>query len=102
MDDNIGRLVKHLKDSGELENTIIIYTADQGFMLGEHDYIDKRWMYEESLRMPFIIRHPKSLPSGKVVDDIVNNVDFTPTLLDLAGVKKMPEQFQGDSFVART
>jgi len=101
VDDNIGRLVKHLKDAGELENTIIIYTADQGFMLGEHDYIDKRWTYEESLRMPFIIRHPRSLPAGKVVDDIINNVDFTPTLLDLAGVPgdAMPGQFQGRSFL---
>jgi len=100
VDDNIGRLLAQLKESGELENTIIIYTADQGFMLGEHDYIDKRWMYEESLRMPFIIRHPKSLPAGKVVDDIVNNVDFAPTLLNLAGASKLPEQFQGRSFLS--
>ena len=102
VDDNIGRLIAHLKETGEYDNTIIIYTADQGFMLGEHDYIDKRWMYEESLRMPFIIRHPASLPSGKVLDDIVNNVDFAPTLLDLAGVQadRMPNQFQGDSFLS--
>jgi arylsulfatase A-like enzyme len=101
VDDNIGRLITHLKQTGELENTIIVYSADQGFMLGEHDYIDKRWMYEESQRMPFIIRHPKSLPSGKVVDDIVNNVDYAPTLLNLAGVAsdKMPKQFQGTSFL---
>ncbi len=101
VDDNIGRLLEHLEKTGQLENTIIIYTADQGFMLGEHDYIDKRWMYEESMRMPFIIRHPASLPKGKVLDDIVNNVDFAPTLLDLAGVagSSFPSQFQGRSFV---
>lgn len=101
VDDNVGRLVAQLRELGELENTIIIYTADQGFMLGEHDYIDKRWMYEESQRMPFIIRHPQSLPAGRVVDDIVNNVDYAPTLLHLAGVATdaMPEQFQGRSFL---
>ena len=101
VDDNVGRLITHLKQTGELENTIIIYSSDQGFMLGEHDYIDKRWMYEESQRMPFIIRHPQSLPSGKVVDDIINNVDYAPTLLNLAGVSpnQMPKQFQGRSFL---
>lgn len=102
VDDNIGRLLAQLKESGELDNTIIIYSADQGFMLGEHDYIDKRWMYEESMRMPFIIRHPSNIPAGKVCDDIINNVDFTPTLLELAGIlsAEFPEQFQGRSFVS--
>ncbi|MCA9217718.1 MAG: sulfatase, partial [Planctomycetales bacterium] len=100
VDDNIGRLLKHLETAGQLENTIIIYTADQGFMLGEHDYIDKRWMYEESLRMPFIVRYPKELPTNSTLDDIVNNVDFAPTILDLAGVQEMPNDFQGRSFVS--
>lgn len=99
VDDNIARLVKHLEETGQLENTIIIYTADQGFMLGEHDYIDKRWMYEESLRMPYIIRYPKRFKRGLVVEDIVNNVSFAPTLLDLAGVKQMPDSFEERSFV---
>jgi arylsulfatase A-like enzyme len=58
VDDNVGRLLEYLETTGQLDNTVIIYTADQGFMLGEHDYIDKRWMYEESLRMPFIVRYP--------------------------------------------
>ena len=104
VDDNVGRLVAHLKKTGQLENTVIVYTADQGFMLGEHDYIDKRWMYEESLRMPFIIRYPKQFAKG-TVDDMINNVDFAPTLLELAGatpqVKSLPEPlaFQGRSFV---
>lgn len=78
VDDNIARLIAQMEQSGELENTIIVYTADQGFMLGEHDCIDKRWMYEESLRMPFIVRYPQSVPAGTRVDAIINNVDFAP------------------------
>lgn len=102
VDDNIGRLLNHLERTGELDNTVIIYTADQGFALGEHDYIDKRWMYEETLRMPFIVRYPKLFKAGTVSEDIVNNVDFAPTLLHLAGVSTtaLPKQFQGRSFVA--
>ena len=99
VDDGIGRLLKFLEESGELDRTVIVYTADQGFMLGEHDYIDKRWMYEESLRMPFIIRYPGSIRPGTVNEDIVNNVDFAPTLLELAGVQEMPASFQGRSFL---
>jgi len=105
VDDNVGRLIRYLEETGELENTIIVYTADQGFMLGEHDYIDKRWMYEESLRMPFIIRFPARFNGGTVNEDMINNVDFAPTLLELAGasesVAKLPPQsaMQGRSFV---
>ena len=98
MDDNIKRLVEHLKATGELDNTIIVYTADQGFMLGEHDYIDKRWMYEESLRMPFIARYPKWIKAHSKNGTMINNVDFAPTLLEMAGVKK-PEFMQGRSFL---
>ncbi|WP_298865775.1 sulfatase [uncultured Gimesia sp.] len=98
VDDNIKRLVEHLKATGDLENTIIVYTADQGFMLGEHDYIDKRWMYEESLRMPFIARYPKWIKAHSKNDTMINNVDFAPTLLEMAGVKK-PEFMQGRSFL---
>ena len=99
VDDNVGRLLDSLEQSGELENTVIVYTADQGFMLGEHDYIDKRWMYEESLRMPFLIRYPARIAPGTVLDDIVNNVDFAPTLLDIAGAEEMPDSFRGRSFL---
>ena len=99
VDDNVGRLLDYLERSGELDNTVIFYTGDQGFMLGEHDYIDKRWMYEESLRMPMLVRYPPSVPAGKVVEGIVNNVDFAPTMLQFAGVEKMPAEFQGRSFV---
>ncbi|PHS02679.1 MAG: acetylglucosamine-6-sulfatase [Blastopirellula sp.] len=100
VDDNIGRLLDHLESTKQLDNTIIIYSADQGFMLGEHDYIDKRWMYEESLRMPFIIRYPKMFKANSVNTDLINNVDYAPTLLELAGITELPKQFQGRSFVA--
>ena len=99
VDDGVGKLLAYLEEIGQLDNTVIIYTADQGFMLGEHDYIDKRWMYEESLRMPFLIRYPKRFKPA-VNDDMVNNVDFAPTILELAGVSEQPKSFQGRSFVA--
>ena len=99
VDDNIARLIDHLRKSGEFENTIIVYTADQGFMLGEHDYIDKRWMYEESLRMPFIVRYPKRIEAGRRIDAIINNVDFAPTLLAMAGAGK-PDFMPGRSFLS--
>ena len=99
VDDGVGKLIAYLEETDQLEDTVIIYSADQGFMLGEHDYIDKRWMYEESLRMPFLIRYPKRFQPS-VNTDIINNVDFAPTLLELAGVREMPASFQGRSFVS--
>lgn len=96
VDDNVARLLAYLKETGELDNTIILYTADQGFMLGEHDYIDKRWMYEPSLRVPFIVRFPGHVAAGSVNDALINNTDFAPTLLDFAGVKT-PDYMQGRS-----
>jgi len=97
IDDNLGRLFGHLEKTGQLDNTVIIYTGDQGFMLGEHDYQDKRWMYEESHRMPFLVRYPKTIPAGQTFDAIVENVDYGPTMLDFAGAK-IPESVQGSSF----
>lgn len=97
IDDNLGRLFAYLEEIGELDNTVIIYTGDQGFMLGEHDYQDKRWMYEESVRMPFLIRYPESIEAGSRTDAIVENVDFAPTMLDFAGVDT-PGYMQGASF----
>jgi N-acetylglucosamine-6-sulfatase len=97
IDDNLARLFKHLEQSGQMDNTIIIYTGDQGFMLGEHDFQDKRWMYEESQRMPLLIRYPKSVKPGTVIDSCVENVDFGPTMLDMAGLK-IPSSMQGKSF----
>jgi len=99
VDDNVAQLLDHLEATGELANTIVIYTADQGFMLGEHDYIDKRWMYEESLRMPLIVRDFRQESSGRVCESIVNNTDFAPTLITMAGGEK-PAQMQGRSFLS--
>lgn len=97
IDDNLGRLFAHLESTGQLDNTIVIYTGDQGFMLGEHDYQDKRWMYEESQRMPFLVRYPKTIPAGQRFDTIVENVDYGPTMLDFAGAA-IPASVQGKSF----
>jgi len=97
IDDNLGRLFKHLEDTGQLDNTLIIYTGDQGFMLGEHDYQDKRWMYEESQRMPFLVRYPQAIKAGQKFDTIVENVDYGPTMLDFAGAE-IPDSVQGRSF----
>lgn len=99
VDDNVGRLLAYLKETGELDHTLIIYTSDQGFMLGEHDTIDKRWMYEESLRMPFIVRFPAAVKAGSTHDAMINNTDFAPTLLDFAGIPA-PATMQGRSFRA--
>jgi len=97
IDENVGRVLNYLDENGLRENTIVIYTSDQGIFLGERDIIDKRWMYEESLRMPFIIRYPKEIKSGKINDDIIINADFAPTFLDYAGAK-IPDDMQGKSF----
>jgi arylsulfatase A-like enzyme len=97
IDDNLGRLFDYLEETGQLDNTLIIYTGDQGFMLGEHDYQDKRWMYEESQRMPLLIRYPKSIQAGQTFDTIVENVDFGPLMLDFAGAT-LPKSVQGRSF----
>jgi N-acetylglucosamine-6-sulfatase len=97
IDDNLGRLFAQLEASGQMDNTIIVYTADQGFMLGEHDYQDKRWMYEESMRMPLMIRYPKSIEPGQRFDSIIENVDFAPTFLEFAGAS-IPKSVQGQSF----
>ena len=97
IDDNLGRLFAHLEQTGLMDNTVIIYTGDQGFMLGEHDYQDKRWMYEESQRMPFLVRYPKTIRAGQRFDAIIENVDYGPTMLDFAGAE-IPSTVQGRSF----
>jgi len=108
VDENVGRVLDYLDDNGLTENTVIIYTSDQGMMLGEHDYYDKRWIYEESIQMPFLVQAPKSItsksskrisPKGKVSDELFLNIDIAPTLLDLAGLKT-PKAMQGQSFKA--
>jgi len=97
IDDNVGRLLDFLEKEGLTKNTIVIYTSDQGMFLGEHGYFDKRFMYEESIRMPFIIRYPQEAKPGMVIDDIILNVDFAPTFLDYAGIET-PDEMQGQSF----
>lgn len=97
VDDNVGRLLDYLDRKGIAENTLIIYTSDQGFFLGDHGWYDKRFMYEESLKMPFILRYPPEVKAGSINDDIVLNVDFPALFLDVAGVP-VPEHFQGRSF----
>jgi arylsulfatase A-like enzyme len=97
VDDNVGRLLNFLEDDGIANETIVIYTSDQGFFLGDHGMFDKRLMYEESLRMPFLIRYPGVIKAKTVNEDIVRNVDFAPTFLDFAGVK-VPSEMQGRSF----
>ncbi|MFP4026860.1 MAG: sulfatase [Candidatus Brocadiia bacterium] len=97
VDDNVGRVLDYLEKENLAENTIVIYTSDQGFFLGDHGWYDKRFMYEESLKMPFVIRYPEMIDGGQTNDDIVTNVDFAPTLLDLAGAD-VPDSFQGYSF----
>ncbi len=98
VDDNVGRLLEFLDKNGLAENTIVIYTSDQGFFLGDHNWFDKRFMYEESLRMPFLIRWPGKIKPGSVADGMILNVDFAPTLLAAAGAE-VPGDMQGKSFV---
>ena len=98
LDRNIGRILKYLDSTGLAKNTIVIYTSDQGFYMGEHGWFDKRFMYEESLRTPFVMKYPGKIKPGMVVNDMVVNIDFTPTILELAGIK-IPEDIQGKSFV---
>ncbi|MBT3383526.1 MAG: sulfatase [Prolixibacteraceae bacterium] len=97
VDDNLERLFAYLKEEGILDKTIIIYTGDQGFYLGEHDFIDKRWMYEESMRMPFFVRYPEKIEAGIRTDAIINNTDYAPTIIELAG-GTVPDYMQGKSF----
>jgi len=98
VDDNVGRFLDWMEKNGLAENTVVIYTSDQGFFLGEHNFFDKRFMYEESLRMPFLIRWPGKIKPGSVSKAMILNVDFAPTLLDAAGVKP-PIDVQGRSFL---
>ncbi|MFC1716598.1 sulfatase [Candidatus Poribacteria bacterium] len=97
IDDNVGRLLDYLDEEGLAKDTMVIYTSDQGFFLGDHGWYDKRFMYEESLRMPFILRYPREVKPGSINADMILNVDFANLFLDLAGVD-IPQDFQGRSF----
>jgi arylsulfatase A-like enzyme len=96
VDDNIGRVLDYLDESGLAKNTVVIYSSDQGFYLGEHGWFDKRFMYEESFGTPLVARWPGVIQPGRVNDDLVSNLDFAQTFLDIAGVKQ-PSDMQGAS-----
>lgn len=98
IDDQVGRLLDYLEKEGLMENTVIIYTSDQGFYMGEHGWFDKRFMYEESMRTPLIIRCPGQMQAGSKCDALVQNIDYAPTYLALAGIEK-PEFMEGRSLV---
>lgn len=97
VDDNVGRLLDYLDANGLAEHTIVVYTSDQGFYLGEHGWFDKRFMYEESFRTPLVMRYPAQIEAGSTASQLVQNIDYAPTFLDFAGVE-IPEAIQGESF----
>ena len=98
VDENVGRLLDYLDENGLAENTIVIYSSDQGFYLGEHGWYDKRWMFEESLKMPFLIRWPGHVKPGTRSEKLIQNIDYAPTFLEVAGAK-VPAEVQGASLV---
>ena len=97
VDDGVGEVLNYLDEAGLSENTIVVYTSDQGFYLGEHGWFDKRFMYEESFRTPLLVRYPKEIKPGTTIEQLVQNLDFAPTFLDYAGID-VPVEMQGESF----
>jgi arylsulfatase A-like enzyme len=98
VDESVGRLLKYLDDEGLAENTIVVYSSDQGFYLGEHGWFDKRWIFEESLRSPLLVRWPGVTKAGSQNKDIVSNLDFAETFLDAAGLP-VPKEMHGRSLI---
>jgi len=98
VDENVGRILDFLKENGLDKNTIVVYSADQGFYLGEHGWFDKRWMYEESFRMPLIISWPGVIKPGTTISQLTQNIDFAPTFLEAAGLP-VPAEIQGVSLI---
>lgn len=96
VDESVGRVLDYLDSHGLTDNTIIVYTSDQGFYMGEHGWFDKRFMYEESLRTPLLIAYPGHIQPGTVCNKLVQNIDYAPTFLDLAGISK-PKKLPGRS-----
>ena len=96
VDDNVGRLLDYLDQAGLADNTLVVYSSDQGFYLGEHGWYDKRWMYEESFRMPLLMRYPGVIKKGIRIEALTQNIDFAPTFLDVADVP-IPPDIQGVS-----
>ena len=98
IDESVGELLDYLDDNNLAQNTLVIYTSDQGFFLGEHGWFDKRFMYEESLQMPFLARFPEKIPGGQINESLACNIDFAPTFLDVAELK-IPTYMQGSSLL---
>ncbi|MFT5303225.1 MAG: arylsulfatase A-like enzyme [Mariniblastus sp.] len=98
VDESVGRLLKYLDDNELAENTIVIYSSDQGFYLGEHGWFDKRWMFEESFKMPFVIRWPGKVQPGARPKALIQNIDYAPTFLEMVG-EKIPADVQGKSLL---
>ena len=99
VDDSVGEMTDYLREKGVEENTLVVYTSDQGFFLGDHGLYDKRFIMEETLKMPFIAKCPAIIKPGTVNNDLIANIDFAPTFIDIAGAKK-PDVMQGESFLA--
>ena len=99
IDENMGRLLDYLDQNSLARDTAVVYTSDQGFFLGEHGLYDKRFMYEPAFRIPLVVRWPAEIDRGTVTGELVQNLDFAPTLLDVAGVN-IPSDMQGRSFLA--
>jgi arylsulfatase A-like enzyme len=98
VDENVGRVLDYLDENGLSENTIVVYTSDQGFYLGEHGWFDKRFIYDESFKTPLLIRWPEKIVSGSVTDEMVQNLDFAQTFLEAAGIEP-PKDMQGESLM---
>ena len=97
LDDNVGRVLDYLKEKDMLDNTLVVYTSDQGFYMGEHGWFDKRFMYEESMHTPLLMHLPKGLKAKGEIREMVQNIDFAPTFLDMCGIS-IPQDMQGVSF----
>ena len=98
VDDNVGRVLDYLKENDLEDNTLVVYTSDQGFYLGEHGWFDKRFIYNESFKTPLLIRWPNKIRAGITNDEMVQNLDFAQTFLDAASIKS-PEDMQGESLL---
>ena len=98
VDESVGELLKYLDKNGLAENTVVIYSSDQGFFLGEHGWFDKRWMFEESFKMPFVIRWPGKIKPGSRPAALIQNIDYASTFLQIAGVP-IPDELQGESLM---
>src|SRR5699024_352822 len=98
VDNNVGRVIDYLKEHGLYENTLLVYTSDQGFYMGEHGWFDKRFMYEQSMRTPLLMKFPADVAARDSVDELVQNIDWAPTIVDIAGLE-VPADMQGKSLV---